>query len=215
MFTGIVSDLGSIRSRQPTDAGALIDIEAPATVHGLTVGDSVAVNGVCLTAVAVTDSTFSVDVIHETLARTALGSLDAGDPVDLERPMPGDGRFDGHIVQGHVDGVGRIATITEEGASRRLRIGIPDELARYTVEKGSIAVDGTSLTVMGVGPEAVGHVTFEIGLIPHTLAVTVLGVRRVGDQVNLETDVVAKYVERLVAGGAATPYHPDQGEPRS
>lgn len=197
MFTGIVSDLGSIRSRQPTDAGALIDIEAPATVHGLTVGDSVAVNGVCLTAVAVTDSTFSVDVIHETLARTALGSLDAGDPVDLERPMPGDGRFDGHIVQGHVDGVGRIATITEEGASRRLRIGIPDELARYTVEKGSIAVDGVSLTITAVS--AAGEdAWFEVALIPHTLDVTVLGSRSIGDPVNLEVDVLAKYVERLM-----------------
>lgn len=197
MFTGIVSDLGSIRSRQPTDAGALIDIEAPATVHGLTVGDSVAVNGVCLTAVAVTDSTFSVDVIHETLARTALGSLDAGDPVDLERPMPGNGRFDGHIVQGHVDGVGRIATIAEEGASRRLRIGIPDALARYTVEKGSIAVDGVSLTITAVS--AAGEdAWFEVALIPHTLDVTVLGSRSIGDPVNLEVDVLAKYVERLM-----------------
>lgn len=197
MFTGIVADLGSVRSVQPTEAGARIEIETPRTAAGLAIGDSVAVNGVCLTAVAVTESTFAVDVIHESLARTALGSLVTGDPVDLERPMAGNGRFDGHIVQGHVDGVGRVLAVMPEGGSRRMRIGLPVELARYTVEKGSIAVDGVSLTITGVS--AIGEEPwFEVALIPHTLEVTVLGRRAVGEPVNLEVDVLAKYVERLM-----------------
>lgn len=197
MFTGIVSDLGSVRAVEPSEAGARLEIEAPRIAESLSVGDSVAVNGVCLTAVAVVESAFAVDVVHETLTRTALGELTRGDPVDLERPMPGNGRFDGHIVQGHVDGVGRVLAVVPEGDSRRMRIGIPSDLARYTVEKGSIAVDGVSLTITAVS--AIEDAPwFEVALIPHTLDVTVLGSRTTGDPVNLEVDVLAKYVERLM-----------------
>lgn len=201
MFTGIVGDLGTVQLIGPTEAGARVVLDAPKTASGLSVGDSVAVNGVCLTAVQVSDRGFAVDVIHESLSRTALGELEVGDAVDLERPMAGEGRFDGHIVQGHVDGVGTVAAVTPEGEAKRLSISIPDALARYIVEKGSVAVDGVSLTITAVS--ALDEPSwFEVALIPHTLEVTVLGKRAVGDRVNIEVDVLAKYVERLMEAGA-------------
>lgn len=193
MFTGIVAEKGIVAG--VADAGGLrrLRITAGVTLDGLVVGDSVAVNGVCLTAVDVGEDLFSVEAVPETLSRSNLGDVGPGDGVDLERPMRADGRFDGHIVQGHVDGVGVVASVAAEGASRRLRVGAEPGVLRYVVEKGSITVDGVSLTVTAVDDEA-----FEFVLIPHTLDVTVLGERAPGDRVNLEVDVLAKYVERLL-----------------
>jgi riboflavin synthase len=192
MFTGIVAHKGSVVDvvddagirRLTVEAGALAD---------LAVGDSIAVNGVCLTAVTVHDSRIGVEIVAETLSRSSLGGIHPGDPVNLERPMPAQGRFDGHIVQGHVDGVGTISRVISEGDNRRLTIEVPENLARFIVEKGSITVDGVSLTVAGVG-----STSFDVALIPHTLQTTTLGLRLEGDQVNLEVDIIAKYVERLL-----------------
>lgn len=197
MFTGIVTEMGTVVSTAPTPAGRRIVVAAPATAPGLAIGDSVAVNGVCLTAVELDGAEVSFDVVAETLDRSNLGWLEPGAGVDLERPMAGDGRFDGHVVQGHVDGVGMVAAITPEGGASRIRIEIPEALGRYVVEKGSVTVDGVSLTVTAVSELGEAQ-WFEIVLIPHTLAVTVLGQRSVGDRVNLEMDVIAKYVERLM-----------------
>ncbi|HET7846631.1 MAG TPA: riboflavin synthase [Acidimicrobiia bacterium] len=196
MFTGIVAHKGSVVDvadqagvrRLTFEAGALAQLE---------VGDSIAVNGVCLTAVAVEESTIAVEIVPESLSRSSLGLIRPGDAVNLERPMSAQGRFDGHIVQGHVDGVGVVSKVVADGEDRRLTIDVPPGLARYIVEKGSISVDGVSLTVSGVGPGS-----FEVALIPHTLEVTTLGLRGEGDQVNLEVDIIAKYVERLLKAGS-------------
>lgn len=196
MFTGIVTGLGTVTQVEETATGRRLVIEEPRVLSDMELGDSVAVNGVCLTAVAVDDGEVSVDVVRESLERSNLGDLHGGNRVDLERSMPASGRFDGHIVQGHVDGVGVVSSIAQEGEAVRMRIELPEKLARYVVEKGSITVDGVSLTVTAVGTELTTW--FEIVLIPHTLEVTVLGLRGVGDRVNLEVDVLAKYVERLM-----------------
>jgi riboflavin synthase len=199
MFTGIVSELGTVVAATPGGGGATFTIAAPQTSGGLAVGDSIAVNGVCLTAVAARDGAFTVEAVAETLQRTNLGDLTEASVVDLERPVAAaSGRFDGHVVQGHVDGVGIIHSIESEGTSKRMRINAPAPLARYLVEKGSITVDGVSLTITAVSAIADEDPWFEIVLIPHTLDVTVLGVRTVGDGVNLEVDILAKYVERLM-----------------
>jgi riboflavin synthase len=168
-------------------------IDAPPVTAGLAVGASVAVDGVCLTAVEVEGTRLAVEVVPETLARTTLGRLRSGSVVNLERPLPADGRFDGHIVQGHVDGVGTVTAVEPEGDGVRMRIAVPPDLSRYLVEKGSVTVDGVSLTVAGRSDDEI-----QIALIPHTLEVTGLGLRRPGDGVNLEVDVIAKYVERLL-----------------
>ena len=196
MFTGIVTGLGTVTEVEETATGRRLVIEERHVLSDMAVGDSVAVNGVCLTAVAVNGGAVSVDVVGESLGRSNLGDLQGGGRVDLERPMPANGRFDGHIVQGHVDGVGVVSSLAQEGEAVRMRIELPEMLARYVVEKGSITVDGVSLTVTAVGTEVTTW--FEIVLIPHTLEVTVLGLRGVGDRVNLEVDVLAKYVERLM-----------------
>ncbi len=199
MFTGIVSELGSLASVEATDGGAVFSVNAPATCDGLTIGDSIAVNGVCLTAIAIDGDRFTVEAIAETLQRTNLGDLEAGSFVDLERPVEAaGGRFDGHVVQGHVDGVGTVTRIDSEGSSKRFRITSPPSLARYLVEKGSVTVDGVSLTITAVSSVNDDEPWFEIALIPHTLDVTVLGHEDVGDRVNLEADILAKYVERLM-----------------
>lgn len=198
MFTGIVSELGTVDSVESLDGASRLTVVAPSTVIGVEVGDSIAVNGVCLTAVAVDESTFTVDVVDESLHRSSLGSLRPGDTVNMERPMPAEGRFDGHIVQGHVDGVGRVTEIRREGEASRFRISIPKGLSRYVVEKGSIAVDGTSLTVTAISQVGSEEAWFEVVLIPHTLDATVLGRIAIGSPVNLEVDVIAKYVERLM-----------------
>jgi riboflavin synthase len=152
------------------------------------------VNGVCLTAVETPDGQVVLDLVAETLDRSTLGALQPGDPVNLERPMPADGRFDGHIVLGHVDGVGEVRAIEQEGEGRRMRVRVPDDLARYLVEKGSVTIDGVSLTVASIDGSEI-----EIALIPHSLEVTTLGLRSVGEKVNLEIDVLAKYVEKLLS----------------
>lgn len=196
MFTGIVEAMGTIVAAADTSTGRRMRIGGAELLGDMGIGDSVAVNGVCLTAVAVNADSLSVDVVRESLDRSNLGDLRVGSYVDLERPMLANGRFDGHIVQGHVDGVGAVESIVVEGDARRIRVGLAPDLARYVVEKGSVTVDGVSLTVTAVGAEP--STWFEIVLIPHTLEVTVLGLRKVGDRVNLEMDVLAKYVERLM-----------------
>lgn len=198
MFTGIITEIGTVVEILDRDDGARLTIEGPGTVAGLDVGDSVAVNGVCLTATDVHVPRFSVDVVRESLERSSLGSLDVDHAVNLERPLPAAGRYDGHIVQGHIDGVGTITDLNDEGDAVRVRCSLSHDLARYVVEKGSIAVDGTSLTITGVSERAEPDSWFEVVLIPHTLATTVFGSRVAGDDVNLEVDVLAKYVERLL-----------------
>jgi riboflavin synthase len=198
MFTGIIAELGTVSTTEPINGGARLVIDATSTLELLTIGDSVAVNGVCLTVVSRTKRTFSVQVVDESLSRSALGSLNVGSPVNLERPLAANGRFDGHIVQGHVDGVGVVASVIDEGDASRVRISMPSDLERYIVEKGSITVDGTSLTVTAVSDPGSTDPWFEIVLIPHTLAVTVFGSAVQGTPVNLEVDVIAKYVERML-----------------
>lgn len=201
MFTGIVTELGAV-TEVTSKAGAItFHIRAPDTTRTLRVGDSIAINGVCLTAVDLDSQSFVVHAVQETLTRTSLGALAEGDHVNLERPMAANGRFDGHIVQGHVDGVGSIASLTNEGTSTRVRVDVGAEIARYIVEKGSICLDGTSLTVTAVTstePSAGEMSWFEVVLIPHTMEVTAFGERRPGDLVNVEVDVIAKYVERMM-----------------
>lgn len=194
MFTGIVEEVGTVAAVDPRPEGALLAVQCREVLTDLAVGDSISVNGVCLTATTVVAAEgFSADLMGETLERSGLGGLAAGDPVNLERALPANGRLGGHMVQGHVDGVGEVLAVAAGREWTELRISLPVSLATYVVEKGSIAVDGTSLTVMAVDDEG-----FSVGLIPHTLAVTVLGRRVVGDRVNLEVDVVAKYVERML-----------------
>jgi riboflavin synthase len=196
MFTGIVEGTGTVAALAAADdaSGARLEVEAPFLAGDLRLGESVAVNGCCLTVAQATAAGFAADLVAETLRRTALGGLAAGDLVNLERPMALGGRLGGHLVQGHVDGVARVLDRTAAGDGQEIRIELPAELQRYVVEKGSVAVDGVSLTVAGVGPG-----WFAVALVPHTLEVTTLGRRRPGDPVQLEVDVVAKYVERLVA----------------
>jgi len=196
MFTGIVEGTGTVAALAAADdaSGARLEVEAPFLAGDLRLGESVAVNGCCLTVAQATAAGFAADLVAETLRRTALGGLAAGDLVNLERPMALGGRLGGHLVQGHVDGVARVLDRTAAGDGQEVRIELPAELQRYVVEKGSVAVDGVSLTVAGVGPG-----WFAVALVPHTLEVTTLGRRRPGDPVQLEVDVVAKYVERLVA----------------
>lgn len=200
MFTGIVTELGRVVSVEDGNGVARLTIVAPLSTTDMAVGESIAVNGVCLTAIETDAAEFSVEIVDETFARSSLGDLAQGDVVNLERPMPAAGRFDGHIVQGHVDGVGSVESIAQEGDASRFRISLSDDLSRYTVEKGSIAVDGISLTITAVSALGDSNPWFEIVLIPHTLEVTVLGRAAVGSRVNLETDVIAKYLERMTGG---------------
>lgn len=197
MFTGLVEDLGEVIAVDRTADGAVITLATP-LARELAEGDSIAVNGVCLTAKGICDDRFGADVMEETLRRSSLGDLDAGSRVNLELALRADARLGGHIMQGHVDGVGVVSAVREEGFSRVVTIaagGGPDGLLRYVVEKGSIAVDGTSLTVARVDDEG-----FDVWLIPETQERTTLGTADVGRTVNLEVDVVAKYVEKLVGG---------------
>jgi riboflavin synthase len=204
MFTGIVEALGTVAELRSGPAGARLAVTHP--LGRLPQGASISVNGCCVTVTDADDDRFVVDLMGETLDRTALGRLQVGDAVDLERALAADGRLGGHLVQGHVDGVGTISARTPHDAWTVVSCAAPARLAPYLVEKGSITIDGVSLTVMEVQPVEDATVTFRVGLIPHTLEVTVLGRREVGDAVNLEVDVIAKYVERLLRGGVATPY---------
>ena len=193
MFTGIVETKGTVTAVRETNLGKVFTVHAPTVAADVKIGDSIAINGTCLTAIAIDPSSFVVEAVAETLAKTGLGLLEKTDEVNLERPMAADGRFDGHIVQGHVDGTAEVRAIEPEGEGARLTIAVPPALSRYIVEKGSITVDGVSLTVAALDEEA-----FQIAVIPHTLEVTVLGNRKPGDVVNLEVDVIAKYVERMM-----------------
>jgi riboflavin synthase len=214
MFTGIIAERGRIMEIRPTagNDSAVLVVEAARTAEGLELGASLAVDGVCLTATAVDGRLVSIDVMGETLSRTTIGALQAGSAVNLERCVPAGGRLDGHVVQGHVDGVGVLLERENQGNWDRLRFGIPAQLARYIAEKGSIAVDGVSLTVTAVSVPTAPEPWFEVGLIPTTLTATGLGEKAVGHPVNLEVDVLAKYTERLLAF-SATPVRP--GTPAS
>ena len=193
MFTGIVEEVGTLQALQKGAHSAALTIRAEKILSDLHVGDSIAVNGVCLTATAFTPENFTADVMHETLDRTGLAALKPGSHVNLERAMAANGRFGGHIVAGHVDGVGRIAHIQRDDNAIWYTIKAGENVLRYVVEKGSITIDGISLTVARVDRDS-----FAISAIPHTVAVTVLRERRVGDSVNLETDIIGKYVEKLL-----------------
>lgn len=193
MFTGIIETVGTVTAIEGGPDGKRFTIGSELVTSDLKIGDSVSVNGVCLTATAISVPEVTVDTIVETLDRTNLGSVTVGSHVNLERAMPASGRFDGHIVQGHVDGTGVIASIDDEGTGQRWTIAAPAELLRYVVEKGSITVNGVSLTVAGLTDDA-----FQIALIPHTLEVTAFRDAAMGDAVNLEVDILAKYVERLL-----------------
>jgi len=193
VFTGIVETVGRVASVGERGALVRFVLEAPAVVPGTRAGDSVAVNGACLTVVEVGAETLAFEAVRETLDRTSLGGLAPGARVNLERALRADGRLDGHFVQGHVDGAGSVERIERAGEDVRLFVRCAPELAELLVEKGSVAVDGVSLTVVGVRPDG-----FDVALIPHTLEVTTLGQRRPGDPVNLEADVLGKYVKRYL-----------------
>jgi riboflavin synthase len=192
MFTGLVQDLGTVTAVDATGEGVRVAVRSDLAAE-LSLGDSVAVNGVCLTATHVEDGTFAADVMHETLRRSSLAEVSGGMRVNLELPLRASDRLGGHVVQGHVDGVGTIGDVREDGFARIVTIAAPPELLRYVVEKGSIAVDGISLTVVEAGDDAL-----TVSLIPETLERTNLGAARPGQPVNLEVDVLAKYVERLI-----------------
>ena len=193
MFTGIIRERGRVAELVERNGALHLTIDAPKTAAGLAVGDSVSVNGCCLTATAVSDADFAVTVVPESLSRTTLGGLEAGADVNLEAALRAGEALGGHYVQGHVDGTGRIADIADEGDGARVRLDASPEILRYCVEKGSIAVDGVSLTIT-----ALDDSWFEVALVPHTLEVTTLGDIQPGDEVNLEVDVLAKYVEKLL-----------------
>ncbi|WP_255954302.1 riboflavin synthase [Streptomyces odontomachi] len=199
MFTGIVEELGEVTAVDNLGDASRFRLRGPAVTAGARHGDSIAVNGVCLTVVDLTGDEFTADVMAETLNRSSLGALRLGSRVNLERPTAVGGRLGGHIVQGHVDGVGTLLERKRSDNWEIVKIELPVPLARYVVEKGSITVDGVSLTVVDAGPDY-----FTISLIPTTLALTTLGIKEPGEQVNLEVDVIAKYVERLLAAERST-----------
>jgi riboflavin synthase len=193
MFTGIIETVGTVASIERRGDVARLSVDAPALAAGVRIGDSVAVNGGCLTVTAESGSRFAFEAVRETLDRTALGLLAVGSRVNLERALRADSRLDGHIVQGHVDGTGVVRALEREGDDVRLFVDCDPDLADCLVEKGSVAIDGVSLTVVSVSASG-----FDVALIPHTLAVTTLGELRPGDRVNLEVDVLGKYVKRYV-----------------
>jgi riboflavin synthase len=203
MFTGIIEELGRVRSLERRGEGVRMTVEARVVTEETREGDSIAVNGVCLTALEVSRESFAADGSRETLQRSTLGSLRAGSFVNLERAVTPATRLGGHIVQGHVDGRGHFLSAEEHGGSWTIRIAYPPELARYLVFKGSVSVEGISLTVAALADEY-----FEIAVIPKTWAVTNLSHLRSGDAVNLEADIIAKYVERILSVGARQPDAP-------
>jgi riboflavin synthase len=194
MFTGIITDVGQIADSKNENGSVQLSVRSE-LVAECEIGASVAINGVCLTVIAIDGDIATFDVSTETQARTTLGGLLPGGKVNVERPMRAGEEFGGHIVQGHVDGIGVIDAISPEADGRRMRITLPEDLARYVVEKGSVCVDGVSLTAISVNGRA-----FEVALVPHTLAVTTLGEGGPGTKVNIEVDVLAKYVEKLTTG---------------
>lgn len=200
MFTGIVEEMGQVEGIQRGKQSAVLTIRAKTVLEGTKIGDSIAVNGVCLTVTSLLSDRFSADVMHETLDRSALSRLRRGSVVNLERAMAADGRFGGHIVAGHIDGTGRITRIKRDDNAVWYTVQATPQLLRYIVEKGSIAMDGISLTVARVEETA-----FSISAIPHTVAQTALQNHREGDLVNLETDIIGKYVEKLLTSAPETP----------
>ena len=201
MFTGIVEELGEVAEVTDLGDAARFVLRGPTVTADARHGDSISVNGVCLTVVEARDGAFSVDVMKETLDRSSLAGARPGDPVNLERAVTLGTRLGGHLVQGHVDGTGEVLERTPTEHWELVRVSLPAELARYVVEKGSVTVDGVSLTVTAVTAR-----DFTVSLIPTTLGLTTLGRRAVGDRVNLEVDVMAKYVEKLLAAGVRAPY---------
>ena len=200
MFTGIVEEMGVIRAIRRGAHSSVLSIGAQAILSYLKIGDSVAVNGVCLTATGTDSGGFTADVMHETLDRSSLGSLSVGSRVNLERAMAADGRFGGHIVSGHIDGTGRITATRRDDNAVWYTVEAAPSLLRYVVEKGSVTIDGISLTVAAVTERG-----FSVSIIPHTAAVTILGEKRAGATVNLETDIIGKYVEKLLRPQPETP----------
>lgn len=195
MFTGIIEEIGSIQGIQHGSQSAVLSIQCKKVLEGTQVGDSIAVNGVCLTVTELGKDGYHADVMAETLRRSSLGALRSGSRVNLERAMAADGRFGGHIVAGHIDGTGKIEKIRRDETAVWYRVSAEPEVLRYIVEKGSITIDGISLTVA-----AVSENDFQVSIIPHTQANTILADRVVGDIVNLETDIIGKYVEKLLTG---------------
>lgn len=193
MFTGIVEEIGTLQVVRKGAKSSVLTIGGSCIFDDLRLGDSVAVNGVCLTVASLTNNTFSADVMHETLSRSSLGSLKSGSHVNLERAMPANGRFGGHIVSGHIDGIGMIVTIKKDDNAVWYTITATTKIMKYIVEKGSIAIDGISLTVAEVTADR-----FSVSIIPHTAKNTILTEKNVGDMVNLENDTVGKYVEKLM-----------------
>ncbi|WP_434310090.1 riboflavin synthase [Hominifimenecus sp. rT4P-3] len=193
MFTGIVEEVGVVKQIQKGSKSAVLTIQAKAVLEGTKIGDSIAVNGVCLTVVSLGNGCFSADVMHETINRSSLARLICGSRVNLERAMAADGRFGGHLVAGHVDGVGKIVEVRQDDTAIWYTVQAEPSILRYIVEKGSIAIDGISLTVAQVFSDR-----FSISAIPHTVRMTVLKDRREGDEVNLENDMIGKYVEKLL-----------------
>lgn len=193
MFTGIIEEVGKVQSIRKGRDSAAVSIGARAILEEIRLGDSIAVNGVCLTVTSFSQSGFTADVMHETLNRSSLGSLRTGSPVNLERAMPANGRFGGHIVSGHIDGTGTISAITKDDNAVWYTVKTGPHILRYIIEKGSVAIDGISLTVAKVHNDG-----FSVSVIPHTAAQTILSTKRIGDIVNLENDCIAKYVERLL-----------------
>ncbi|NJI59516.1 MULTISPECIES: riboflavin synthase [Microbacterium] len=203
MFTGIIEEMGEITAIAPAGDGWRLTVRAPRAAADAVHGESIAVSGVCLTVVGSTADTFDTDVMKQTLDVAAIGSATVGTRVNIEKAMPVGARLGGHIVQGHVDGVGDVLEVRPGAQWSVLRISLPTDLAPLVVDKGSISVDGTSLTVSAVSEPADPSPWFEVSLIPETLAATTLGSRAVGDRVNLETDILARHVERLLAFRAA------------
>ncbi len=201
MFTGIVEELGTVRSLRRTSSESRLCIGAKKILSDIHVGDSIAVNGVCLTVVLFSEGEFTVDVMNETFMRSSLGSLRIGDEVNLERAMAADGRFGGHIVSGHIDGTARIKSIINDGNAKWYEINAGSELIEGIVMKGSVAIDGISLTVSKVTAQS-----FAVSIIPHTLDATVLRGKRPGDVVNIETDIIGKYVKQFVKEGKESVY---------
>jgi riboflavin synthase len=197
MFTGLVEGLGQVKSIQPEEAAIRLQIEVPVSMNsdGFQIGESVAINGCCLTVIEGDGRLWSFQAGSETLSKTNLGKLTVGDPVNLERSLPVNGRLGGHVVQGHVDATGTVQKIDHEGEWIHMWFQFPEALGTQMVEKGSIAVDGISLTLVNVEKNC-----FSVALIPHTLEVTTLGIREPGDVINLETDILGKYVQKLYAG---------------
>ncbi|MGA2193292.1 MAG: riboflavin synthase [Nitrospirota bacterium] len=195
MFTGIIEELGTVKSVVKGKDSARVKVLAPEISGGLSIGDSVAVNGVCLTVVELPEKSFSADVMAETLRMTNIGVLRPGDRVNLERPLRPSDRMGGHMVSGHIDGKGVIKSVVREDIASVFTISAPECVMRYIISKGSIAIDGISLTVVDFGGDS-----FRVSIIPHTLKLTTLGIKNAGDTVNLESDLVAKYIERLLPG---------------